>query len=26
LGVQHIATLDKDFDRLGDDFTVYTLP
>jgi hypothetical protein len=26
LGVQYIATLDKDFDRLGDDFTVYTLP
>lgn len=25
LGVQHIATLDKDFDRLGADFTVYTL-
>jgi hypothetical protein len=24
--VRHIATLDKDFDRLGDDFTVYTLP
>jgi hypothetical protein len=26
LGVRHIATLDKDFDRLGADFTVYTLP
>jgi hypothetical protein len=26
LGVQHIATLDKDFDRLGADFTVYTWP
>jgi len=26
LGVRHIATLDKDFDRLEADFTVYTLP
>lgn len=26
LGVQHIATLEKDFNRLGVDFTVYTLP
>jgi hypothetical protein len=26
LGVYHIATLDKDFERLGTEFTVYTLP
>jgi hypothetical protein len=26
LGIQHIATLDSDFKRLGADFTIYTLP
>jgi hypothetical protein len=26
LGIQHIATLDRDFNRLGAGFTVYTVP
>jgi len=26
LGVEHIATLDRDFARLNNEFTIYTLP